>query len=341
MGLTGQARLGLLVAVVTSAWIGPASARRNSDQPLPMRPLTVSGRIVAFDGRPLLAASVVMTAEHSEVGPSVPLRDVTIRPDGRFMFRNVTPGRYIIRAQAETGRRGASLFGTFSLTVLSGDMADITVTVTPGATAEGRLRFDDVRSAPRPPARSVRVRAVATDGVAFSDALSEVPAPDGRFEFRGIAPGYHVLRVENLPAPWTLGAVYVGDRETTDVPILFDSGQRVRDIRVIVTDASTIVTGVVRGRDGQPEPNALVVVFAADRDLWRPYSRHTRTEQTMKDGRYQVLGLPPGEYWIVVTPDPDAPDSLDASALEHLVSRATHLTLGEGERKTVDLQVQD
>jgi hypothetical protein len=304
-----------------------------------VRPIRVTGRIVAHDERQILAGAVIMTSQHGDKLSPVPAKDVTIRPDGVFFFRNVTPGRYVIRARGETERQGVSLFGTFTTSVEGGDLANISISLTPGAVVEGRVELEATKAPPLVFAPSVRVRAVATDGVVFGDAFSEVVAADGQFVFRGIMPGEHVFRMEGLPDPWVLRAVYLKGREITDVPIDFESGQRVQNFRVVLSDTPTTVTGLVRGRDGQPRPNATVVVFAVDPGLWRPYSRHVRIARPRLDSSYRVRGLPAAEYWIVATLDIDATDLLDPVSLERLVPGATRLTLTAGEAKTMDLQV--
>ncbi len=305
-----------------------------------VRPVRVTGRIAAYDNRQLLAGAVVMTSQHGEKLSPVPVRDVTIRPDGVFFFRNVTPGRYVIRARGETERQGVSLFGTFVASVEGGDLGNISIALTPGALVEGRVEIEAVKKTSTLAfSPSVRVRAVSTDGVVFGDAFSEAVTPDGQFVFRGVMPGEHVLRVEGLPDPWVLKAVYVRGREVTDLPIYFEAGQRMENLRLVVSDTSTTVIGLVRGRDGQPRPNATVIAFAVDPGLWRPYSRHVRSVRPTLDGSYRVRRLPPAEYWIIATQDVESSDLLDPASLERLVRGATRVTLATGETKTVDLEV--
>lgn len=194
----------------------------------------VSGRIVAHDGRQLLAGAVMMAAEFGERGAIMSVRDVLIGPDGLFLFRNVAPGRYVIRALGETDREGASLYGASSATVENENADGIIIVLTPGAVVEGRLELEGSSRLQLEGEHSPRVRAVATDGIPFGDALSEPIERSGHFHFRGIMPGEHVFRAEGLPDPWTLRAVYLDGREITDVPIQLRSSQRVRNLRIVV-----------------------------------------------------------------------------------------------------------
>lgn len=304
-----------------------------------VRPVRVGGRIAAHDERQLLSGAVIMTSQHGEKLSPIPVTNVTIRPDGGFWFRNVAPGRYVIRARGETERRGVSLFGTFAVSVDRSDLTNITISMTPGAIVDGRLEAEATRGARLMITPSIRVRAVAADGIVFGDALSETIASSGEFVFRGVMPGEHVFRLEGLPDPWVLKAVYWRGRDVADTPIPLESGQGVQNVRVVITDAATTVTGLVRGKNGQPRPNSTVAMFAVNPGLWRSYSRHVRIVRPGLDGTYRIRGLPPGEYWIVATQEIASGDLLDPASLEHLAGRAHHITLAAGESITVDLDV--
>jgi len=304
-----------------------------------VHPVRVSGRIAAFDERQLLAGAVIMTSQHGERLSPVPVKDVTIYPDGVFMFRNVTPGRYVIRARGETERKGVSLFGSFATSIESGDLANITISMTPGAIAEGRVDVESATGASLTFPPSMRIRAVATDGVMFGDAFSESLTNDGEFVFRGIMPGEHVFRVEGLPDPWVLKAVYLRGRDITDTPVYFESGQRTQNFRIVLTDAPTTIAGTVRDRNGQSRPDSTVVVFAIDPGVWRPYSRHVQIVRPTLSGTYRIRGLPPAEYWIAATQEIESGDLLDPASLERLAARASRITLAPGDTKTLDLAV--
>jgi hypothetical protein len=304
-----------------------------------VRPVRVSGRIAAADERRLLAGVVIMTSQHGDRLPPVPVKDVSIFPDGVFLFRNVTPGRYVIRARGETERQGVSLFGSFAVSVESGDIAEIRIPMAPGAVAEGRVDLEATRGTPLTFVPSIRIRAVATDGVVFSDAFSESIAGDGQFVFRGMMPGDHVFRVEGLPDPWVLRAVYWRGREITDTPVYLEPGGREQSFRIVLTDAITTVAGTVRDKSGRLRADSTVVVFSIDPGVWRTYSRHVQIARPDLDGGYRIRGLPPGEYWIAATQEIESGDVLDPASLERLAARASRVTVGPGDTRSLDLEI--
>jgi hypothetical protein len=82
-----------------------------------------------------------------------------------------------------------------------------------------------------------------------------------------------------------------------------------------------------------------VIAFAINRDAWFDGSRHVKQVSRGANGSFDVIGLPPGEYYVaavdVSTPlDPQAPGTL-----ESLVSRATRVTAREGAVSEVTLRL--
>ena len=78
-------------------------------------------------------------------------RDVTIMPDGRFTFGRVPPGRYQVRARAQTQPNGPALFATFGLVVESRDIANVTMTLQSGALLDGQSTREPAAHATAPP----------------------------------------------------------------------------------------------------------------------------------------------------------------------------------------------
>jgi hypothetical protein len=57
------------------------------------------------------------------------------------------------------------------------------------------------------------------------------------------------------------------------------------------------------------------------------------------DGKYRIVGLPPGEYYLSAISDFEPVQLSDAAFLESLVGQALRVTLLEGETRTQDLRV--
>ena len=79
--------------------------------------------------------------------------------------------------------------------------------------------------------------------------------------------------------------------------------------------------------------------FPSNRALWRPDARRIRWARAGTDGRWNITGLPAGDYLIAALVDLDPDDLADSAFLERMLAAAIKTSLGEGEQKTQDLRV--
>jgi hypothetical protein len=302
-----------------------------------VRPSRVSGVIRTEDGRQLVSGAVLMTPEESSVLSAVPPEDVTILPDGTFMFRNVPPGRYRIRARGETEAQGVALFATFALNVDARDVSHVTLILGPGGSLEGTMMMDpDATSRPASYA-GLRVRAPFADGSSFGDAPTGDVMPDGSFRIRGLMSGAHYVTIEGLPAPWVLKSVRHRGQELVDVPFDIGKGERLRNVRVTITNLATEVHGTVRSGQGTAVPGAIVIVLPLSPQFWTRTSRRFRVSRTDAEGGFLVRGLPPGEYRVFASLDLDEAEAYRPDLLRHIAASGIPLSLAERETRALDL----
>jgi hypothetical protein len=88
-----------------------------------------------------------------------------------------------------------------------------------------------------------------------------------------------------------------------------------------------------------PAPDYFVVVFPADRTLWRPGSRRVQTARPATDGGFSIRGLPAGEYLIGALTDLDPADVHDPAFLEQVAAAGIRIQLANGEQKRQDIQI--
>ena len=303
-------------------------------------PARVSGQLVASDSKPLLNGAVTMTPAQNEGAPIVPPQDITLLADGRFSFGRVAPGHYQIRARGQTAGGGSALFAVFGVLVDGRDVEGIQMTLRPGATMDGRVAVEAKDAAAPPAFSTLTVRAPFTDGNTFGDVPAGVVESDGTFSIRGIMTGKHQIVVDGLRPPWTLKQVSRQGADMTDVPVDVIEGEQFRDVRVVLTDVSSAVTGTVRDANGDPAANVGVVVFSETPTFWMRTSRRVRVASTGADGRFQIIGLPAGQYLAAASPTIDESIRGRRSRLQAFASVATHLTLDADDgRANVDLRV--
>lgn len=275
----------------------------------------VSGRLVAADGRPLLSGTVVMRPAVGTAGGHA--ADATLLPDGRFSFTNVRPGRYEIRARGATDREGHPLFATFALVIDGRDIEHIQLTLAPGATIDGSVRFEASTGAKPPALRTIRVRAPLAGAGAPDDFFSAPVAANGSFALAGLPPGAHAIAIEGLSGPWLLAHAEYHGRDVTDRPLDLQAGDRLHDVRVVVSDrAAALDVRVTAERGDAPADRVTVLLFPADPQFWSS-RRRRRAATTGADGRCHFDRLPDGAYLAIAgrgldRTTLDAPDKLEA-----------------------------
>src|SRR5215510_15244115 len=108
----------------------------------------IHGRLVTADHQLLANGALVMTPEDSDGSASS--IDGNLVPDGSFVFNNVPPGTYLIRALAQIAPNAPSLFALFRVSVRDRDVDGIELVLRPGATISGQIIIEP-RSGVRDP----------------------------------------------------------------------------------------------------------------------------------------------------------------------------------------------
>jgi hypothetical protein len=264
--------------------------------------------------------------------------------DGGFEFRNVPPGSYTVQAWGRSitgaGNLNASEFGSVPVTVSGPNVMGLVVKVSRGATARGRVVFDDDRVA-RPKPAEVRVAGRPVD---FDRApLSGGPTPtemhdDWTFDALNLA-GSWVIRADLQSADWSLKRIMLDGKDVTDTPLEF-KGKDVDGLEVVLTSRSASLGGAVADASGRPTGRYTVLVFAVDPARWAFPSRFIAIGRPNQNGRFKITGLPPEDYLAVAVPALQGTEWQDPEFLESLRSFAQTVTLGEGDAKTLDLRMK-
>jgi hypothetical protein len=295
----------------------------------------IRGRLLTPDRRQLSDGTLVMTPEDRD-GSATEVNAI-MRPDGSFLFSNVPPGSYLIRALAQTDRDGRSLFALFRVTVRDSDVDGIELVLLPGAIISGRLMTESRSGSIGDAVASVRVRAPFDDGSSFGDAQTGGPRRDGSFTIDGVMAGAHLIVVEGLPAPWSLKSVTYRGKDITDVGLQADSGQRLDDVRITITTSAGEVSGTVRDGEKQVVRNARVLFVPVPAALWPVAGRRFARSLTDAAGRYSVRGLPAGDYRVAAALELGDRDIYRGEVLRAVRDHGSAITLEAGASRVVDL----
>lgn len=328
----------------------------------PVRAVRVSGMVVGPDGpAPNIAMRLVPMGDDTttEIETSATLAD----GNGNFTFMGATAGQYVIKVTriaqpgtASTNIPGPpaipddpSLFANVGVGVADKDLSGVIVTLQRGGRLTGHLEFEGTLD--RPDAATLSRTPINLERADGSNAFTRVffgaggVAPPGRadetgaFKTYGQAPGRYLVRIGGAPSGWTLKSVSVEGRDISDTP--FDIGTAdINNVVITFTDRPTKLSGVARTKDGNPDPDALVVVFPADAAGWSNFGanpRRMRSTRVQKDGTYTIAGLPPGEYNVAEIAEDNVAQWQDPQFLAELARSATTVRLSEGETRTQNL----
>jgi hypothetical protein len=303
-----------------------------------VRTARISGRVTSNEGADVSTGNVTLTPEGQNgrrpAGSTV--FGARIQWNGVFELANVPPGRYILSARGDDW--AVPQFATQPLTVASGDLTGVNVMLLPGAAITGTVSLERSKSIAVDPTQ-FRVSAPMPDlGAAFGPNPQARVDKEGRFTLEGVAVGPHTIRAQ-MPRGWVLKAVTVDGRDVTDTPIDLRSGQRVSNVTVVFTDKLSEINGLLTDDRGTPITDYTMLAFPADPALWRPQARHILTARPDQTGKFQIRGLPPGEYLLAAVDPAEQGEWFEPSFLDEHRGGATRVTLGDGDVKTQNLRI--
>ncbi len=292
-------------------------------------PATVEGTVLDARGNPVAGASVVLTPQDRPLGDTRSLAWQNMmesgfgsRPtdaEGRFAFRSVSPGTYVVRAKDADIGAGESR----PLTLAGGDhVSDLRVTLYSGVPFAGEVVDASgdpvsgavVRLAPAPRTELEKLMSLLLPASMQRIAGTATTGADGRFSVGPVAPGdYRVF------ADRTGFAQYYADG------LALSPGGGLEDYRIVLG-----VGGEVTGRcvaDGAPQPDRTVLIVG---------EAGAQMGTTDAEGAFRFSQLAEGSY-LVYAVDPTQLASSDwtegASILPAVVDvvngETAELTLGD------------
>ena len=329
----------------TAITVAAGEVRAGVDFDLDYVPLSsITGHVAVPDG-----ARVQLTLSHADVNaPYQTSSAASVGADGRFTFRRVAPGHYVIVARAVSmGTPGTSaasspLWGKTEVVVGGDDVEGVGIALEPALTLTGELVFEGSTT---PPALNgfrlpLQVRPAGLSGLPFPTPVVE----GSQVVIRGVLPGIYQYfsspqGIRTRVGPWWLKSITVDDREVLDRPL--EILPNARSLRVTFSDQASQLSGVVADRDGAPVTGGYAVVFSEDAKTWFLHSRRVAAVPLNAEGRYTVSNLPPGNYFIAVTSDLENYEWFDPARLTELRSNASRVTITENQAVTRNITTSE
>jgi hypothetical protein len=329
-------------ADATRVKVGIGQEAANTDFALvAQRASAVSGLATSADGTPLTGARVSLSLDimGPSGGMSMSAGGATVAADGSWRMRGVAPGEYQLDVSSQERDRPPAR-ASMTLFVQGADIEGLSLVADTGGTVTGQIVTDTGEALPAPPVRlRVVAESIAPDqrpyGILAGDE-NGVATTDGRFTLTG-ALGRSVLRLQGLPRGWVVKSIEAGDRDLAESPLEVRGGQTV-DTRIVITNRFPLVSGRVVDDKGNPSAGS-VLLFPADDAKWFDPGvlRLTRPDQT---GLFRFENVRPGDYLAVALEVVESWQAGDPEFLEELRSRATSVTVREGQPLQLSLTVR-
>jgi hypothetical protein len=302
----------------------------------PMRATRVSGTATTSDGRPMTGMVMVMSTGGFGFNMTA---SGQIRPDGTFSVNGIAPGEYTLRAQA-FGQGGPDAeTAVMKITATGDDITDVQIVGAKPSIVSGRIVVDPAAAAALPPA--LTLMATPLEPGAMMNAMGMSPArmaDDGTFELKA-SPGKMRVNLMNQPAGWAIRSVRLNGTDITDAGIELKPNDNVSGLEVELTNKLTIITGLVTNARGETLKEYSAIAFSQDPEKWKVFGRYQSMGRPDQDGRFKINGLPPGDYYIVALDTIDPGQLSDPDFLDAIKTRATAVTIREGDTRTVDLKI--
>ena len=297
---------------------------------------TISGKVMAGDGKPASGARLMSSRHPPEGDFGMMFGGGGVDPDGSFKLSNMLPGKY--RLTANTNRDGKTESGSVIVEVGSEDLQHVSIVLGNGAEVSGKIVVEGQSTQPIEP-RQIRVMLVPDAGPMMGGFFGGGPqqTKDDLTFTQNVAEGSMRFNV-NLPmGNFYLKSIRMEGRDVTDQAVDFKNNDRYHGVEVVISSQGGQLSGVVRKEEGgEVLRGATVVLFAADSER-QSKSRFTKTVQTDQQGSFVARGLVPGEYVVCALTNHESGAESDLSYLKEIEKLGKRVELAAGAAKTEDL----
>jgi hypothetical protein len=307
---------------------------------LPVQTARVSGIAMNAEGKPLAGAMIGVNERFLGI-PTVRTTSV-VPPDGKFTINGLTPGDYTIRVILPSGETA-----TADINVNGSDITDVQVVAVKPSTIRGRIAFTaSATSAEVPKPTAIDLGAlrdwalgqlVRSQARIKQDGTFEITLPPGHVLIRSVVTGPAPAAAPGSAAPpWRLSRVVLNDVDVGDTGIDVPPNRTIENVIVEMTNHGSDASGRVTDADGNIVRDCFSIVLAQDPARWSVQSRYVSVARPGLDDLFRMRLLP-GDYFAVAMADVEAGAWTDPEFLGLAREHATKFSIGDGDKKTIDL----
>lgn len=324
----------------------------------------LSGRVVDGEtGRPPQMAQV--SASSREVTSASSPLDALIGGDptanrynpttGEFVVQNVATGSYWLQVMAQSANTpnpaaGGQIDAAAAIAALSSintarvpievgttDIENLSLTVTSGVSVPGRIRLEGAQAGGTNPLERVRVTLQASGPLSILSLLGGggvAPAADGTFSIPRISTGDYKLAVNGLGPNLYIKEARLGQADAMQSLSIVTPVNGTLDI-TLGSNPGRII-GSVTDATLKPVSGVLVVLIP---DQLRNRQDLYKKLTTDQEGRFNVIGVTPGDYRLFAWEDIEPFSYYDPAVLRQYEQQGKLVHIQEGATNSVDVKI--
>jgi protocatechuate 3,4-dioxygenase beta subunit len=284
----------------------------------------IAGRVIGAGGGP--ATKVYVNLDQRGADDFADEVGAATDEDGRFRFKGVFPGSYIIKAYE---RREDGIYESHArqkVEVGNENIESIALVLSRGANLRGRISTAGLGSVDL---ERIRLELGPASGSEDIGAWCGVKK-DGSFEFKNVEDGDYFFQLSGIDQGLYVKSVRLGSDDVLAKGIQVEKGAIAGNLEVIISTASAQLDGFVTIHD-RPVIGSRVRVA---NDPETPYNRFrsdmVSTDQT---GHFVVNDIAPGKYRVIA----DSPGSSDGAPVSS--SDPQTVTLAEHDHQTMQIAI--
>jgi hypothetical protein len=292
----------------------------------------VRGRVVDTTGAIEPAAQIFLDAS-GEFAIDTSQRNVSAS-QGRFEFRGVSAGRYVLTAVSQDAQKPAK--GSTAVDVGSENLEEVTITLRPRFDLLGSLSLEGEGRADQ------LVDQVSLLPMRPTDVGPPGARPDsqGRFALTGVLPERYLLIVLARPG-FYIKSIRLGSDDVLGRPLDL-TGRESGSLRIVMGANAGEISGMVTDESGGAVQQPRVVLVPESALRLEPSQTFIIDPNNVTlggpDGSYRFARIAPGNYKLFAWADPSRDDWADPDTVKAVESKGRTVQIQEGSRQILNLR---
>jgi hypothetical protein len=291
------------------------------------RSVTVQGKIT---GVPAGAGTIsILNLNRKGIGPIGNIlnpRTVVQSAEGRFEFKNVPPGSYILHT-LPTGLGNMPFVVKTNVEIGNQPVTDLNVPAIVPFEIKAKIKAEP---GPELKMGSLRVVLTPADGIQSALAMGTADA-EGNLALANLVPGRYQVALGGMPVTHYISEIRTADQVSADDTVEVLAGD---EITLSLALGTGEINGTVHNDKGEPVVGANVGLIPEPRKPFR--LKMTRTDQS---GAYKLPTLAPGEYLLLALEHLEMGALEDDEFLNPIRSKLKRLKVEEGSSQNINLTV--